>query len=537
MTGWQKRSGTMIKRILLIDPPITRPIDMDAKKYRIGVVPSLGLAYIAAVMEKEGYEVKILDCIAEGVDRAEYSEDGIHYGLSNEDIKKILEDFSPDVVGVSCLFSNKSLDAQETCRLVKEFNPQVPTVMGGIDPTVRVREILKDDNVDFIVLGEGEYTFRDLVRALDDGEDFSQLDGLGFKKDGEIFINPRTRYIENLDELPFPARHLLKMDVYSQAQSPHSFDLKEIPYTTVLSSRGCPAKCTYCCLKHVSGRRWRARSAENVLEEIRQLVEKYGIREIHFEDDNLTVDKQRALKLFEGIKKLGISWNVPSGTALFALDDEIIEKMKESGAHTISLAIESGNQWVLAHLMNKPVVLSQVKHKVDKAKEVGLKVKGFFILGYPGETKQNIMETIEFARQLKLDWYHFFIAFPHYGTELRDLCEQNGYLRDEGFDRRKSFFITSIETPEFTPEYLRKVADEANLDLNFRNNSNLVDGKYDRAIEDFTRVIKLYPHLDFAHFYLGVAYGRKGLMEEARKEWRKTLELNPGHREAKEKLQ
>ncbi len=527
----------IVKKILLIDPSLTRPKDMDAEKYRIGVVPPLGLAYIAAVMEKEEYKVKIVDCIAEGFGKEPtYLEDGILYGLSDDELLKIIKDFSPDAVGVSCLFSNKSVDAHNVCRLVKEFNSKIPTVLGGIHPTVRPLETLEDKNVDFVVLGEGEYTFRDLVKVIEKGDDVSSIDGLGYKNNGKIIINPKTRFIENLDEIPFPARHLLRMDIYSSAQSPHSFDLRQVPYTTMLSSRGCTANCTYCCLKHVGGRRYRTRSAENVMEEINFLVKKYNIKEIHFEDDNLTLDKKRALKIFEGIKKLGISWNVPSGTAIFAIDNEILERMKESGAHTISLAIESGNQEILTKLMHKPVKLSKVRPIVEKAKQVGLKVKGFFIIGYPGETKKNIEETIEFARSLKLDWSHFFIAFPHYGTELRDLCELKGYLRDDGFDKRKSFFITNIETPEFTPEYLKKIADDVNLDLNFRNNPNLIDGNYDKVIEDFQSVIKLYPHLDFAHFYLGVAFEKKGTLTEAKAEWQKVLEINPDYKEAEDRL-
>ncbi|MBR9706177.1 radical SAM protein [Candidatus Pacearchaeota archaeon] len=527
-----------MKKILLIDPSLTRPKDMDAEKLRIGVVPPLGLAYIAGVMEKEGHEVKIVDCIAEGIgDKPEYSEDGIKYGLSDEAVKKIIKDFSPDVVGVSCLFSNKSLDAHNTCRLVKECNPEIPTVMGGVHVTVTPGETLEDENVDFVVLGEGEYTFRDLVTALEQETDFSKIDGLGFKKNGKNHINPKTKFIENLDELPFPARHLLKMEIYSKAQSPHSMDLKKTPYTTMLSSRGCIAGCTYCCLKYMSGRKFRTRSAENVIKEIKHLVTKYNINEIHFEDDNLTLDKERALKIFEGIKKLGINFNIPSGSALYAMDEEIIEKMKESGAHTISFAVESGNQKVLSRFMHKPVVLSKVKPLVDKAKQVGLKVKGFFIIGYPGETKENIQETIDFARKLKFDWSHFFIAFPHYGTELRALCESKGYLRNiDDYDIRKSFYTTSIETPEFTPEYLRKVQELANLDLNFRNNPNLLEGNLERVIEDFKSVIKLYPHLEIAHFYLGVAYEKKGLLKNAKKEWQKVLELNPNYTEAKEML-
>jgi magnesium-protoporphyrin IX monomethyl ester (oxidative) cyclase len=348
---------------------------------------------------------------------------------------------------------------------------------------------------------------------------------------------PKTKFIENLDELPFPARHLLPMEEYSKAVSPHS-GIKRTPFASMITSRGCPARCTFCVLRKIWGLAYRTRSPDNVLDEIEHLIKEYGIREIHFEDDNLTADKKRAMAIFDGIikRKFNITWNCPSGTALFALDEELLTKMKESGCYSISIAIESGNKDVLRNLMRKPINLDKAPRIVNAARELGLKIKGFFILGYPRETKKQMQETVDFAANLGLDWALFFIATPIPGSELLEMCKKGNYLVNENLDYVKNFFVSNIRTPEFTPEYVEKLREEANFNINFKNNINLRLGNYDKAISDFSEVVKLYPRLDFAHFYLGVAYEKKGLIEKAVLEWKKTLELNPNYDEAKDKL-
>jgi len=523
-----------ITKILLIDPPITRSKDFSADKLRVGLVPPLGLAYIAAVLEKEGYTVKILDCTAEGYfEKIDYTSDRIRYGLTDEAIKNKIIKFSPDLVGVSCLFSSKSPDMHNVCKLIKEVDTGIVVLVGGVHPTVLPERTLKDKNIDFVVLGEGDYTVRDIIRTLNEGGDVSKIDGIGYKKNQEITIIPKTKFIMNLDELPLPARHLLPMDIYSKAASPHS-GFKKLPFTTMISSRGCPQRCTFCELHNLWGRKYRMRSVKNVLDEIELLVNEYGINEIQFEDDNLTANKQRALDIFNGIidRKLDIVWSNPSGLSVFYLDKQILEKIKESGGYSISLAIESGDEYVLRYLMKKPVNLEYVKTIVNQARKIGLYVRGFFIIGLPEETREQIDKTIDYAEKLGLDWAHFFIYTPHYGTEMRKICEEKKYIQEEDPNFEKWFYESVIITPEFTPEYLTKKKDEATLNVNFKNNTNLNEGNYDTAIADFRYVISLYPKFDFAHFYLGCAYYKKGMKDKAKAEWEETLRLNPNHTEA-----
>lgn len=528
-----------IKRILLIDPPVSRPEEFSAERVRVSVIPPLGLMYLAAVLERRNYEVKILDCTLEGYKKKtiEYSGGKIRYGLSDEDIAKRILDFSPHVVGISCLFSAKIWDMENISRLVKSIDQKIITVVGGAHPGATAKKTLENNSIDFVIIGEGEVSFINLLETLKSGKKIDILDGVAFRQDGRIIVRPKTKYILNLDEIPFPARHLVSMPRYFEYGVAHSGS-KQKPFTQMISSRGCPTKCTFCVLENHWGKIQRMRSAKNVLDEIEFLITTYGIKEIHFEDDNLTANKKRAIEIFDGMIKRGfnISWQCPSGIAVYSLDDEILEKMKKSGCYNVPLGIESGDQEVLSKLMHKPVNLKKVPELVKRIRAFGMRVKGFFILGFPDETKESIKRTIEFAKSLELDWTLFFIATPLPGSFLYQLCLEKGYIKEEDFDPIRSFHKSFINTAEFNSEYLEKVKKEANLDLNFKNNPNLKKYNIDLAIEDFQQVLDLYPHLDFANFYLAEALYKKGDIHQAYKYWQKTLELNPTHAEAKQRL-
>jgi anaerobic magnesium-protoporphyrin IX monomethyl ester cyclase len=479
-----------IKKVMLIVPPDTRPLDMLIDKVRVGLVAPLGLAYIAAVLEQNGYEVKILDCVAEGqLEGLKYYRDTgaeeMRYGLLDSEIELRLMDFKPDLVGVSCMFSNKAFDAHNVCRIVKQWNKDCITVMGGSHPTALVDETLGDKNVNGVIKGEGEQALLKIIQSLNGEEDFVCEFG-------------KMEHV-NLDSLPLPARHLLPMDIYLSGQSAHS-GLKNTPMANISSSRGCPGRCSFCAIRTTFGDAYRERSPENVLAEIDHLVKTYKIKELHFEDDNLTANKKRAMAIFQGIidRKYNLSINSPSGLAIFAMDEELLDKMKEAGYYSVSFAIESGVPWVLKKLMHKHVDLNKAKRLVKYARSIGLKVKAFFILGMPGETKETMLQTVEYAGELGADWSLFFPATTLPGTELDMICRKNNWLIDPNQDTRYYFFKPNIRTPEFDPEFVLKLKDEANQLWNFDFNINIAEGKYERAREDFAEVVKLYPNLEYA---------------------------------------
>lgn len=452
-------------KVLLIRPPYSADTRSLAK---LADFP-LGLAYIAAVLENEGHEVGVIDALIEGFDQeSQLGKHLIRYGLSDEELKKRIKEFSPHLVGVSCLFSTQADNAHNVCKIVKEVNKDIITVMGGSHPSVMREEILRDENVDFVVIGEGEYTMRDLLKKLEDKVDLLSLDGLAFKRGDEIVLNPKTKFIENLDELPWPARRYFPMEKYFD---PEKFQVspRETPAATIISSRGCPANCIFCSIHTVWGKRFRARSAENVLEEISLLVDKYGVREIQFVDDNLTLDKKRLIAICDGIKMRfpHLKW-LAVGTAIWALDEEMLISMQESGCYRIYLPVESGDQEVLSKIVKKPLRLDKIPSLLEKMRSLRMEVEGFFVVGFPGETPEQVKRTLRYARKLNLDGHYIFYATPHPGTEMHEICKRHNYIIDELSYKDLYSRQIHIETPILPADLLRSIVRRHNIIIQWR---------------------------------------------------------------------
>jgi len=273
-------------KILLIQPPL--------KLFRFeipSVVPPLGLAYIAAVLEQE-HDVAILDAVVEG--RQHSCGDMVHLGLTFDEIYREIKKQSPDIVGIGCLFSSQYEAAMRIAEIAKKHNTKV--IIGGSHPSSQPEETMQDKNIDFIVLGEGEETSKQLINAIKNGKSLEKIDGIAYRKHGKIKVNPRKTWIKNLDSLPLPARHLLNMKKYFASKTSHGPELMRTPYTSMITSRGCPFNCVFCSIHTIWGRAWRPRKPEKVVDEIEFLINEYGIREVHFEDDNISLDRKRTPK-------------------------------------------------------------------------------------------------------------------------------------------------------------------------------------------------------------------------------------------------
>jgi len=529
-----------IKKILLVEPPRTMTGSV-LRKTRPTVQPPIGIAYIAAVLENNNYEVKLLDCIVEDVNCAvgiDIGNDIFRFGITDDQIEKFIIDFAPDVIGVSCIVSLKYEDAKNICRIAKKVNPEIITIMGGAHPTLNAESVIADANLDYIVLGEGDYSCLDLIRYIEGKISIEELDGIVMKSSGAVRIVPKTKFIENLDLIPFPARHLLPIDKYWQINLPHG-EATRSPWSTMITSRGCPASCIYCSAQLLWGKKYRGRSAENVLNEIRSLIKDYGIKELLIEDDNFTFDKKRTEKILDGIinEKMDITWTTPSGIAIFTLDANILEKIKKSGCTSMTLAVESGSQRVLKDVIKKPLSLSKAEEIAIAARKAGIKTKAFFMLGIPGETKEEMNMTLDMARKLKVDWACFNVTTPLPGTELYEICKDKHYIDGDMLPGNIEYTTGRINTKEFDADYVNNMFVEANK-INFLENPNLMDGgNIDQAIHDFKRVIRMVPNHELAHYALGLAYEKKGMIEDAIKEWRKVLDINSENKKAKECLE
>jgi len=376
-------------RILLIQPPYDL-FDDDERQ----AMPPLGLAYIAAVLERDGHEVRILDCVAEDFYRLTPLPKGRRrHGLGDQELADAIRDFRPGLVGVSCLFSAQAPVSHHVCKLVKETDPRIRTVMGGAHPSAVPEVVLADSYVDIVAIGEGEMTIQRLARSLEAGA-FPPADpaGLAFRDGDTISVHPQQQYLADLDSLPLPARHLLPMERYFAYRSPHGAYVKRHPCTNMVTSRGCPARCCFCSIHTVWGHKFRWHSAERVIDEMEQLIGVYGVREIQFEDDNLTLNKRRMKMICQAMidRKLDLTWTTPNGAALWALDDELITLMRATGCYHITIAVESGSQDVLNNIIHKPLDLKRVEPIVKACRKAGMGISAFFVVGFPGESKADI---------------------------------------------------------------------------------------------------------------------------------------------------
>ncbi|MFQ5786620.1 MAG: B12-binding domain-containing radical SAM protein [Thermodesulfobacteriota bacterium] len=418
-----------IKKVLLFVPPaytLKEGIDINP-------LPPMGLGYLGSVLENNDIEVRIVDCLLEGwYNRDEISSSIIRIGMPFEQIEDIIKSYGPDIVGVNNLFTKQRENAHKIYSIVKKVDKNIITIAGGAHPTAMPEAVMSDGNLDYAVLGEGEQALIDLISVFEGRNDLSMLDGVAYRKNSETKILPKTRFIEDLDSIPFPARHLLNMEKYFGLKASHG-ERKYDRFTPIITSRGCSAKCTFCTAYKVWGRKFRTRSPQNVIAEMRHLRQKYGIEEIMFEDDNVTLNPKRAEIIFDKMmtEKLDLKWDTPNGVAAWTLSEQLIYKMKESGCYRINFAIESGNQYVLDKIIKKPLKLEKVKPLVKYARNIGVDVSIFLVVGMPGETEKQIWDSFQLAADLEIYNPHISVATPYPGSELYDICKEKGYLRDD----------------------------------------------------------------------------------------------------------
>lgn len=442
-------------KIVLLQPPYT----IAKNKYK-QAVPPLGLAYIAAVLEKHHHSVQIIDSVIEGIDREEMVDSDFKtYGLSLPDIYSKVAEFEPDIIGISCPFSSQRINAYKLAEYLKERMKHIPIIMGGEHPSACPEDSLEFQAIDYVVIGEGEYTMLQLVNYFSNNEDVNieEIDGLAYINDlGRIVIQPKKQFIGNLDELPIPARHLLPMEKYFDVNMPQGLITKHKENTAITASRGCPCRCVFCSTSNFWGNRVRLRGPQQVVDEIRFLKDTYGIKEIQFLDDNLTANYENAKTLFELIirEKLDIKWTTPQGIAIWTLDYPLLKLMKESGCYAITLGVESGSQRVLSKVIGKPIKLEIVSKVVNEARSLGLYVFAFFVIGLPGETYEELRETFKVARGLKLDIPVFSFALPLPGTRLYDICKEEKYISDTYTYDYGSYHKPQLLTKEYSQKQI-----------------------------------------------------------------------------------
>lgn len=378
--------------------------------------------------------------------------------MDDAEVTRTLLNANPDLVGISTVSTEYIKEIEHMTQLVREALPGTIIVEGGVLPTVMINRAIKDKNVNYWVIGEGERRFPQLLDQLNGkASDFSKIDGLAYYYETEPVVNSPRGYVEDLDSVPFADYGNLDVMGYSNQELKYAQGARprRRPYMTTMTSRGCPYRCIFCSGPRISGRRVRMRSAENVLEEIDKFHEK-NIREIIFSDDHFLFNRQRAVNIMRGLveRQYDLLWKCANLTA-WLLDGELLDLMKQSGCYQMTVSIESGDQYVLNKIVKKPIKLKTIPAILDTAKHMGFEIIVNFVIGFPGETWQQIRETFAFAEKLNADLINFHIATPLPNTELAEICMNEGYIPSDFFENATGYTKGTISTSEFTPQELQ----------------------------------------------------------------------------------
>jgi radical SAM superfamily enzyme YgiQ (UPF0313 family) len=444
-------------KVLLIQPPV-----QDFYQTSIRTQP-IGLAYLAASLKSHGHDVEILDCQV-GKKKSipipselSYLKDFYpfddrspfklytsysHFGMAWEEIARKIKDSKADVFGISSSFTPYFGEALEISRIVKEWNRKKIVVMGGAHVSCDPEGVLRSPLLDYAVMGEGEIRFPLLIEKIEkkDFKEITEMDGIGYRKNGVIKINPLQNFIQDLDFLPHPARELLDLDRYQ---------IRRRRSTMLITSRGCPHGCAYCSAQLVMGTSFRTRAPEAIIKEMAECQRQHGIEIFDIEDDNFTFDQNRAKRLMSlVIEKFGegkFELSAMNGVSFASLDEELLRLMKRAGFHTINLSFVSTDP-LTRERTRRPEPTAEFDQILEKAERVGLNVIAYAILGMPGQTIEEMADTLIYLMGKRV-LIGASIYYPTPGTPFFEICKEEGVLPPHLSQWRSSAF--PVETKEF----------------------------------------------------------------------------------------
>ena len=548
-------------KVLLVNPPYLRLMDTIAGVYHA----PLGLEYLASEASRHGFEVRIydteVDCNREQKPLRWKDLWGNYHKVFNTvndnehpvwlEIEERIRDFSPDVVGIQQM-SCKTPMAMKIAEIVKQISPDIKTIIGAHHPTIYPAEVISEKNVDYIVRGEGEITFAELLNAIKADKLPENVLGISYKLNGKIIHNPDRPLEKNLDAIGYPIRELgLDDHVYPINRS-----------RILMSSRGCPFPCKFCGTSNMWTKKVRYRSVPNVIEEMKMLHTKYGCRVFSFNDDSFTLHRKRTVEFCKTIInefKIPIEWICT--TRFDLLDEEMLHYMKLSGCTQILVGVEAGNERIL-QLIQKETSKEKMVEQRKLIKKAGISFTALFILGLPTETRETLYDTYDFIEELEPDSTWISLFSPEPNTELHRMLVENGKIDKmswAGFSHEniENFYVEGMSQEEYMSVVydISDKVEEYNHSMLIRsakyNRDGLAiynlgsalqsDGKLERALEAFTELIEsgrreAKPLLSGAMFHRGEIYTALKRFDDAKTEFGKCLQLAPQHRKARESL-
>jgi len=492
-------------KVLLITPNLK-----GSKEGLNRIQPPLGLMLSAAVIRDRGHDVMIHDSALSGwFNRKDIGNNMVMIGDSDDDILKLVSDYSPDVVGISALFSNLMDSAHKIASVVKEVDKNIVVVLGGNHISSAIRDYknalivkdnllerivdLEDKNIDFSMYGEVEFDFAKLIDILSVNNSVDDIDGLVYKKNenGSYHINKTPEKNMDLDTLPMPARDLVDMEGYFKIGAFHSPKSRSKRVLSLMASRGCPEKCTFCTTPDMWGAKVRWRSVSNIIDEIKHSIDVFNIEEIQFEDDTITARRKNLIELCGELKKIGLPWCTPNGVKVdyhLPHQPEMFKAMFDSGCYQITLACETGVQDVMDNIVGKRLNVETIVPSIENAKNAGMLVHTFWILGFPGESYSDIKKTIDFALKSGADSYSFAILSPLPGTPIyKKVVKENLFWDGMGIDdltyRSSLIKVDGFDSPYEFEKFIS--------DVNYKANNMLRENDPDRFRQKYGTNLKL----------------------------------------------
>jgi radical SAM superfamily enzyme YgiQ (UPF0313 family) len=422
--------------ILLVNPPFILSEDSPYSKTG-AVLPPLGLLYIASYLRHRHpeFNIHILDAPA--------------FRLTLKDFEEKIRDYSPDVIGITVYTTTFSI-VLETVKAIKKTFPESLVVCGGPHSSIMPDECLASPYIDVAVIGEGEEVFEELLECLRNKDNINKVSNIVYKSNGRIVKTGYAPKRINLDFIPIPARDLIDMNIYRPAKGTY----KRLPATNMITSRGCPYNCNFCS-KLIFGSKYRVQSPEKTVDEIESLIRDYGILEVIFSDDVFTVNKRRMEAFCDLLiqKQLDFTWSC--STRVNLVNPELLKNMKRSGCISIGFGIEAGDPAILKKI-DKGFSLDKAKEAIKWTKDAGIETRAFYILGFPGETRDTLRKTIDTSIELDTDFVIYNIAIPMPGTAMFDEAKENNLLLYEGIElyNRTDGPHPLIRLHDVTPEEL-----------------------------------------------------------------------------------
>lgn len=500
------KTGKIKKVLFLVVPSISRDqlLNTGKKANRVELTPPYGplsiISYIKSHTD-ESIDFKIIDLkiMLYNILKEGKSENDLA-----EQLTQYIREYKPDFIAISALFSLCYNHLSWIEKSIINSQSEAITIIGGALATGSYQNVLDDfPRIQMVSFGEGEIPCHAIITAEESLKSYISNSAVITRESLNLGMKPEPQYIQNLDEIPLYDFSYINLDKYTGIQ--YQEERESNKTIEIITSRGCPFDCVFCSCHLMYGKKIRYHSAERICSEIKRYVQ-MGFKNIRFYDENFFFDIERSKIILESIISLhdpDITIEYPNGMMTVRIDESMSEILKKAGLKKANLAVESGSEYVLKHIIKKPVTKQDVIKAVDSLKKFNIDINLFIVTGFPGETDQHRAETIAFIKSLNVDWAQILVATPFKGSRLYDICVENNYLYNYDITNI-SMRECHIKTPEYSPEYIDYIAYKMNLEINFINNYSIKSGNFTKAGQWFTDILGKFPKHAFAHYCMAI---------------------------------